>query len=176
MKKNILLINLLVLTVLFNFLNADVKTLVNPFSLGSVEDKNFTAEHNITWSGGLPLIEVVIDSKKYKFLFDTGAPTIIPKHLVEKLNLKSIEQNVIMHDAAGGESQKNIYTLPSMHIGDVEFVNFTVMTDDFSKIFPISCLGFDGIIGYNLLQNLYVKIDFHNSKIIFSDKSIKHKQ
>ncbi len=143
-------------------------------NLGKVINKNFSSSIPFEWSGGLPLIKVNIEGKDYRFLFDTAAPTTIPEHLVEELKLQRLGKPVILNDSAGRQLDRSLYQLPLLKIADIGFKDFVTFTGDFNNSFPLSCLGFDGILGYNYLKDLKVKLDYTHQTITFSDQAIPH--
>ncbi|RUM66401.1 MAG: hypothetical protein DSZ05_04510 [Sulfurospirillum sp.] len=134
--------------------------------MGAIVDKNFTSTIPFEWSGGLPIINVKIAGKTYKFLFDTAAPTTIPSALAKELQLKTVGK--------GRKLDRSLYKLPLLKVGDIGFKDYVVFVDDFKSKFPISCLGFDGIFGYNTMKDMKIKVDYQNQKITFSDKEIPH--
>lgn len=171
MLFNIFLITTLTFSVSNNPLYASPNTPSHPFkSLGYVNDKNFNTTLEVHWSGGLPLIDVVINDKPYTFLFDTGAPTVIPAELIKQPDIKTIKIETLF-DPSGRKHTKQIYRLPSVKIGDIEFRDFAVIAADFSEIFPLSCLDFDGIFGYNFMRDLVVTLNLEQDEIILSDQS-----
>ncbi len=149
------------------------ETNIDPSMLGSIVNKNFTKTFPFEWSGGLPIVKVTIDGKEYKFLFDTDAPTSIPEYLAVYLHLKKITK-IKLHDSGGRQLERSLYQLPLLTVAGVKFQDFVVSTANFKDIFPISCLGFDGILGYNFIRDLKVKIDYNKQEITFSDMPIPH--
>ena len=138
-----------------------------------VVSSNFTEELKIEFISNLPLVDVEIEGKKYRFLFDTGAFSVIPRSLAKELKLE-IQDEIDIVDAAGREDKLKVYTLPHLKMGGVEFENFSVVADDFAKEFPVSCIGFDGIVGYNFLKDLSIKLDYTKKILTLSDKKINH--
>ena len=138
-----------------------------------VKTKNFEAVFEMEYVSKLPLVDVEIKGKKYKFLFDTGAMSVIPRSLAKELALE-IQDEIDIVDASGKEDKLKVYKLPSLKMAGVEFSDFNVVADDFAKEFPVSCIGFDGILGYNFLKDLSVKLDYKNKKLTLSDKTISH--
>jgi len=149
------------------------ETHIDPSMLGIVVNKNFTKTFPFEWSGGLPIVKVHINGKEYRFLFDTDAPTTIPEHLVEAMQLKEVSK-IKLHDSGGRQLDRSLYQLPLLTVDGVKFQDFVVSTANFKDIFPISCLGFDGILGYNFIRDLKVKTDYDKQEITFSDMSIPH--
>ena len=147
---------------------------INLLTRGSIKNKNFMATIPIEFRAGIPIVDVFIDGKNYKFMFDTGAFTIIPKKLKNKLNLQALNTKIDIVDAAGEKDKLKLYTLPHLNMGGIDFYDFTVAVEDFSDKFPSSCLGFDGIIGYSFLRNLVLKLDYEHKKLYLSDRPMQH--
>jgi len=136
---------------------------------GEIKEKGFKYRVPFELVAGLPLIEVEIAQKKYKFLFDTAALSVVPDTLIQTPSLKHLE-NIHINDSQDSLSNETLYSLNSLKIAGLEFCDFAVVTQDFSKQTPLCCLGFDGILGYNFLQNLIVRIDYEDRKITLYDK------
>jgi len=153
--------------------NVMKETNIDPSMLGKVVNKNFTKIFPFEWSGGLPIVKVTINGKVYNFLFDTDAPTMIPENLVRGLHLKLVNK-IKLNDSGGRRLDRSLYRLPLLSVAGIKFRDFVVSPANFKDFFPISCLGFDGILGYNYIRDLKVKIDYENQKITFSDMPIPH--
>ncbi|MEA1982384.1 MAG: aspartyl protease family protein [Campylobacterota bacterium] len=136
--------------------------------VGEVQKKKFTQKISFDFVANLPIIEVEIAKKSYRFLFDTGALSVVPSRLVRELSLELL-QEIEINDSQEKYSSAHLYTLPSLEVGELEFCDFVVVASDFSKELPLSCLGFDGIFGYNFLNSLVVSIDYTNQEITLSD-------
>jgi len=136
---------------------------------GKIKEQNFKYIISFELLGGLPLIEVEIAQKKYKFLFDTAALSVVPDVLIQTPVLKHLEQ-IAINDSLDSLSDEALYTLSSLKLAGLEFCDFAVVTKDFTQETPLSCLGFDGIFGYNFLENLIVHIDYEKSEIRLYDK------
>jgi len=146
----------------------------DPAYRGSLSPKHFNTTIDFEWSGNLPLIHVTIAGKEYRFLFDTAAPTMLPETLIKALKLKPIAKADTLHDSSGKQLRAELYSLPSLKIKDLEFKNFTILSSNFTTLLPLSCLGFDGVLGYNSLQYMVVKLDLKHQKITFSDALPPH--
>lgn len=136
---------------------------------GEIEAKNFKEIISFDFVANLPIIEVQIQEKTYRFLFDTGALSVVPSRLVHELSLEVI-QEIEINDSQEELSSAYLYTLPSLKIGQLEFKDYVVVASDFSKELPLSCLGFDGILGYNFLSSLIVNMSYEKQEITLSDK------
>ena len=153
--------------------NSKESELENPLKLGRVKNRDFREKIAVKSIGGLLVVEVLIEQRVYNFLFDTGAFSVVPEEVVQRCKLPLIKESLQSVDAAGEEVPLRLYTLRSLKMGSLEFENFTVAADDFTKKFPLSCFGFDGIFGYNFLQALLVNLDYQSSVITLSDRFTK---
>lgn len=149
---------------MFNF-----KKKKGPLESGDVQAKKFTQIISFDFIANLPIIEVDIQDKTYRFLFDTGALSVVPTSLVRELSLEVVDE-IEISDSQEEHSSAFLYTLPSLKIGDIEFCEYVVVASDFTKHLPLSCLDFDGILGYNFLADLIVSISYEKKEIILSSK------
>ncbi len=134
------------------------------YNLGEVVMNSEMEVINITMIGNRPFCKVIFLDKTYNFLIDTGAPTAISEDVFKVLNLK------ISHEGNMSDSQKNKRTekfviLPELKLDNLVFKNIGSSILNFD-VPEIKCLGFDGIIGSNLMAKLFWKFDYTNNKII----------
>ncbi len=142
----------------------------SPFNRGKFSSKNFSFILPFKYKAGLIFIDVEIEDEKYSFLFDTGAFTILPSALIKKLSLGKMEEGLDTLDAFSEEKKLSLYQLPKLKIGELVFYDFQVASDDFIQNFPLSCLAFDGVLGYNFFHELIIGIDYESRTLTFSDK------
>lgn len=154
---------------MFNLFTSKNTTL----SDAQILNKNFSKTIDFESTAGLIFINIEIDNKSYKLLPDTAAHTLFSSYLVSKLKAIQTENSLQTIDAFGKKRDMKIYKLPSLNIAGVIFNNFSIIQDDFSQNFPLSCLKFDGILGYNFFQNLSLEIDYETQQITLSDKAFK---
>ena len=154
---------------IFKKLQAAKKEGIGLLEGGEIKEKGFKYRVPFELVAGLPLIEVEIAQKKYKFLFDTAALSVVPDTLIQTPSLKQLE-NIHINDSLDSLSDETLYSLNSLKVAGLEFCDFAVVTQDFSKQTPLCCLGFDGILGYNFLRNIMLSIDYENREIILYDK------
>lgn len=147
----------------------------NPLTLGYIEGDKIDESISLECVGGVPIIELSVGKEKYKFLFDTGAFTVVPSEFIKLYNMKLLKNALNTVDASGKEIPLRVYTLASLKVGALEFKNFSVAVDDFKEKFPFSCLGFDGILGYNFFQDLIVSLNYQKREIRLSN-SLKQKK
>ena len=151
------------------------KSQKTPFSVGTIFQKNFLKKLSFEFTAGLIFLKVTIQNKNYRFMLDTGAFSIVSPEIREKLFLQSEDEILQTLDAFGNYKESNVYKLPSLRIAGVEFNDFAVLVDDFMHTFPLSCLKFDGIIGYNFLQKVIITLDYQTNIIILSDSIVSKK-
>lgn len=106
-------------------------------------------------------------------MLDTGAFSVVPSSLLDSNLLTKYEESIKVVDASGHVKEQVLYQLQYLEIADISFKKFSVIVDDFSQYFPLSCLKFDGILGYNFLQHIILSIDYKDSFIHLSDTLVK---
>lgn len=136
------------------------------FNSGRVESLNEKEEIIINRINDLPFCSVEIGDKKYQFLIDTGAPTVISEEIFERLNLKVHHQSS-MSDSQNKKKKEKFAIVPEIKIGRLIFKDIacSVTTIEAKEI---KCLGFDGIIGANLLAKLFCEFDYQKNRITVS--------
>ncbi len=141
-----------------------------PFDAGTLSSKKFSLSLPFEYKAGLIFIKLEIENRSYTFLFDTGAFSIFSPALIEKLSLKKMPEHLDTIDAFAEEKELPLYQLNELKIEDLIFYNFQVACDNFSQNFPLSCLAFDGVLGYNFFRELIINIDYEKKNIILSDR------
>jgi predicted aspartyl protease len=110
--------------------------------------------------------QVVIEGRPYKFILDTGAPTVISMELYEALGLKE-ERALRVVDSQKNKAKQIISVIPSLRLGNMEFRNIACVAIDL-KAMSTACFGIDGFIGANLLSELIWQFDYANKEAIAS--------
>ncbi len=110
--------------------------------------------------------QVVIEGRPYKFILDTGAPTVISMELYEALGLKE-ERALKVVDSQKNKAKQILSVIPSLRLGNMEFRNIACLAIDL-KAMSTACFGIDGFIGANLLSELIWKFDYTNKEAIAS--------
>jgi predicted aspartyl protease len=111
----------------------------------------------------------VNDKGPFDFWLDTGGPgLIVKKSLAEKLGLETIDTGR-MGIGAGGEVPILIATVDSLRFAEIDFkeVQATVlglegMDEEFQH-------KFHGCIGYHVLKNFEVCVDYVNHKLTLNE-------
>jgi hypothetical protein len=102
--------------------------------------------------------------KEYKFILDTGGPTIIDERLAKELNLEKGEELPM-----GQEGGKAYLTRKGIIIGlgDLKVKDFIVVVADLPEILH-PCPNVDGFIGSDFLRFFQVTIDYRQKRIVLS--------
>jgi hypothetical protein len=135
---------------------------------GKIEQKRYFQEIPYQKIKGVPVVSVTINGETYKFVFDTGASFLhISDDLYRRLNLSVLGQRKIADSSGEIKVMKKIL-LTELHLQKITFSNIHgyVLSDEDFRLFK--CLGIDGIIGSNMLENSVVHFDEKNSKIIIT--------
>jgi predicted aspartyl protease len=109
------------------------------------------------------IINIKINNKNYKFLFDTGSSDfLISKKIASDLNNDFISNTTnVLNDKDINKINVNYGLLSEIKIGDIIINNFPVyITNKMPK-------DFDGIIGWNLLKYFKIKINLKDNELIF---------
>jgi len=123
---------------------------------------------------GTPIIEVKVNGKKYNFWVDTGAGmTVLSSTVAQACYIKQNPSNSSFAKAATGN---NIKTIPGL-IDTLSIDNLTVYNhhcmvfekkDLEFRVLGVRLLKIDGIIGWNLLQELDVTINDKTKTVSFA--------
>ncbi len=115
------------------------------------------------------ILPVHINGNEYRFLLDTGAPTIVSRALAEALELKPLVE-VPVGDVTGRKKPMGIVVLPEIAMGGIAFrkIRALVNTDDTNLVF--GCFEIDGFIGSNLLSSSILQLDFRQNTLVLTDK------
>ena len=109
------------------------------------------------------LLAITIAGQQLNFLLDTGAQSSVIDRAKAKALKLSIQENVGFAGGIGGSAgPMGMALLPTVKVGSIQKKNVTVAVLDLSRI--VSGHGksskFDGIIGFDLLEDLEAVIDY----------------
>jgi hypothetical protein len=137
---------------------------------GNIEQAKYFERINYQKIKGKIIVEVTINSKPYKFFFDTGAPFSISEKVYKELNPQAIEKMDIQ-DQSGAKDSMQVIMLPKLNMGDLVFINTPglVLPQNNSRVFD--CFGVDGTIGSNMLRNSVVQFDDQNNQLTITDNA-----
>lgn len=122
--------------------------------------------------GGTPIVEALVNGVRKRFMIDTGfSSTCISKKTAEQGNVKSEDSNLMLVDAHNRAKAKNkAGYIESFQIGGLNIENqpVLVLPDISLRFLGIPLFTIDGVIGWDILQQLNVKIDWKNKEVTFS--------
>ncbi|WP_209390978.1 retropepsin-like aspartic protease [Chryseobacterium sp. RR2-3-20] len=114
------------------------------------------------------IVNVSINGKPHKFLFDTGAPMAVSKEIFDEYSLPKTG-SIPLADASGKKQEMILTTVPSLKWGEIDFLNTPGIVFDESSTAMMKCFGVEGIIGSNMLRNSVVQIDHQKKQITITD-------
>lgn len=118
------------------------------------------------------IVEVKLNGKDktYRFLFDTGAVTVVGEALAKELSLPNIVERPV--GSSTSVKKSTAFTqIENMNIAGVDFQNIGAVILDFYTSPELSCLGMniDGIIGANMMKHAVWQVDYENQQIHFTN-------
>ncbi|WP_292010767.1 aspartyl protease family protein [Chryseobacterium sp.] len=133
------------------------------FKYGTLSPEHYKENLTFEYIKDLIFINVEINKKTYRFLVDTGAPTIISSKV--KGDFKIVQQDEIT-DASKNTQSVNYVLIPQMNLGALTYRNFSAMRSDMELLQE---LNIDGILGANLIRKSIWDFDIVHHKIMISD-------
>jgi archaellin len=142
---------------------------------GNVENKEYFTEIPFRYIGKHIFIDVMINQRKYNFLFDTGAElTIIDEETINDLQFLNIGEAKASGNSFSTQNLKLI-EIPKISLSNVDFLNTGAMIQNITLKKYYGCFEINGIIGNNLMRKANWQIDYKNKIIRITDdfKKIK---
>lgn len=118
------------------------------------------------------LVDVKVNgsSKTYKFLFDSGAVTLITPELAKTLGLKAKASQSV--GSSTNQKRKTGFTrIDNINIGGIDFKDIGAVIIGLDQSPDMKCLGekVDGFIGANLMKHAIWQIDYQKHTLQFTD-------
>lgn len=134
------------------------------YNKGGTSAKNYYEEIPYEEINGKLIVQVSIDGKTHKFLFDTGAPAAVSKKLATGYRVM-LKDNIT--DVNGIQDSILVVEPKSIKLGNIDFNNVPalILTPAVYK-----CWDVEGVIGSNLLRNSIVQINEAKHIIILTDQ------
>ena len=129
--------------------------------------------------GNTPVVEVLINGKKKYFIVDTGVSiSAVSSEVAKECGITQGSSAIVMRDA-NNVLKKNAASpayIRELKINNLNILNHPIFVSDNLKlkILGITVYKIDGIIGWNLLQKLKVRIDYQNKNILLSRSEKKN--
>ncbi len=142
------------------------------YNSGSAASDEFYGRTTYETAFDLIIVPVVIDGRRYRFLYDTGAPMVISKELRDKLELKTVNRGNVS-DSQGKREKLDYVWLENVSVGGVDFQKIGVIVADLKKAPEIHCTQIDGILGANLMKLAVWKIENQNKSMFFASSKEK---
>lgn len=155
-------------TFAFLLLACNVNSQELSFNQGKIDAKDYYEEIDFEMVYEKIIIPVTINEKTYKFLLDTGAPSVISKKLWHEINTKNVKKISVV-DANNQVDSLEIAAVKSMKLKSLDFENNTVLAVDLDNHPILKCFKLDGFIGSNLFQHSILKISLKDKKITVTD-------
>ena len=134
----------------------------------ALEERNNTAtSSNFEYYGGLIYVNAVLNGESGQFIFDTGAPTLVVNS--RKNTGKSITASGISNSFQVGQVEVN-----SFEWANLLRENFQGLLVDVSHFQKSGAENLKGLIGYEIVADRAVEIDFQDQTIsLFSYREVK---
>lgn len=114
------------------------------------------------------VVPVVIQGRKYNFLFDTGASLTIDSELLNEIEYENIAK-IKVHDANEKTESLKFVKLKELKFFDTSFLNQGAIVMDLSNPVRNSCINISGIVGASVMKDLIWQIDFEKQSISISN-------
>ena len=135
-------------------------------------NKDYKSEIRIEIWNNKIFLTAKVNGKAFRFILDTGSPTILTTTVANELGLEILGENT-GQDANGNLVRMNLSILEKLELADVTFQNIPVFIFDPSK-FEIGAELFDGgIIGSEIMPLTNWQINFNHKNIVLTDDSSK---
>ena len=175
--KRILVVMVIILVIaggFFGYIQLQIYQIQHALSDCTVSRTGFYCEVPFEFRK-LVIVKVRLNNseKWYDFILDTGAPTIISDSTLKEIVQKKTQVKELNIKDKKVALKESIIKLENLQIGDVNFKDVGALVMDASKMGMLNCLGFDGIIGYNILKTAIFQINFKENKIVISDQPVK---
>ncbi len=114
------------------------------------------------------ILPVKIQGKTYRFIYDSGALTVVSKALYRQMDYPVIGTHHF-YDVHRNTDTSRVVRTGQLSLGRVTFTGTPALVYDLSKL-PWSCFEVDGIIGSNMLRNSAIQIDLQDSLFILANE------
>jgi hypothetical protein len=123
------------------------------------------------WSGHLIVEATINDSRKVRFLLDTGAgANLISTALAAELGL-TVEGELPAKGVAG-YTTVGLATIDELAVGEVTLLDQSVTAIDFERALPDLLGSLDGILGYEFFRHFVVTIDYQSAQMMIYDSEV----
>ena len=117
------------------------------------------------------ILPVRINGKVRRFIFDTGALTVISESLFQEMDYAVMGKDHF-HDIHRNRDSSLLVRTGVMKMGNIPFNQVPAIVYDLESL-PWSCFQIDGIIGSNMLRNAAIQVDLRNRWFILADDALR---
>ncbi|QEM07838.1 hypothetical protein DIU31_031660 [Mucilaginibacter rubeus] len=156
---------------LFSVYNTTCSAQQFSFNQGGTAKHNYYVEIPYEIINGKIFVNVVLNGKTRRFIFDTGAPVAINNKLTREINPKVLHRNKIK-DVNGNADSLNFVELNDLKLGELSFSGIPAVSGIAGFY---DCWNTEGVIGSNLLRNSIVSMDNQKKVLILTDNAEKVK-
>jgi hypothetical protein len=135
-----------------------------------IEELTFKQDIPFQEDKGFIIVKILINNKLQRFIFDTGASTIIDKGFAKTLSYKRIGSQV-HQDALGHKQVLKKIQLKEITIGAVHFNSVIANIADMRRLKMDVCVDVVGILGANMMNKAVWQIDYQRHTITLTNSS-----
>jgi len=125
--------------------------------VNSSSKKKYYTEFKYEYINDKIIIPIEIENNTYKFVFDTGVPSVISEELFKKITIKNNE-TLNLQASNSTSISLNLVTIPEIKIAGVPFKNTTSLVENKILGTLLDCLNVDGSIGSSMLNKSIIQI------------------
>lgn len=105
-------------------------------------------------------VTVEIDGADYRFIVDTGAPTVIDEQLQVRHQF-AVNKNAFVTDSKGVRRKQDYVRIPAFRVGGLTATGTNAIVSDLSGF---TCMDIDGILGANVMRAYDWEIDYQSEQ------------
>ena len=134
---------------------------------GGVSEASYYSKLDFEYVRDKLIVPVIIDKDTFRFIFDTGSPTIISEKLQQRFSYPSVVRDTVV-DIHGNSREMDVVLVDSLFLNQILFEDIPALVTKMDQL-PLSCYNVDGFIGSNMLRNSIVGIDLDARSIEITD-------
>ncbi len=137
---------------------------------GSVLQKNYLVEIPFHYYEDFIILEVIIEKKRYNFLYDTGAEIcVIGENLAREINYRTVTK-FNAKDSRKVKKKLKFIEIPEIELQSIKFVEIGAAIANLKSLSDyFGCIKIEGILGNNLFRKAKWELDYKNQVIRVSD-------
>jgi hypothetical protein len=112
------------------------------------------------------LVEVAIDGKPLRMLFDSGGANVLTPDAVRRLGLKS--EGTLQGRGVGGSEDLGLTRVKEVRTGDVVLRDQLFFVLPMAGLADVEGLDLDGLIGFEVFKRFVVRVDYAGGTLTFT--------